>query len=489
MKKHEITFSLVKAPLEFCIIFLSFYISRDIRLVVDFIPALSLPVQVIWDIELLPFAISWAFIYVLIFLISKLYFITISTSKIKEYLSVIKYSIYWFIIFSFLVYFSEDFLYIKEIPRLVIIYTFFIWTFFVLFSRFILNYIQSELLENWFLPKKKLLIISDKSKNKIKYILDDIKEAKIYDIYGYIWWKKLDLDCKYFWNYEELKAIIRSYEIDEILYIGSDFTKKEMYSILELSKIYGIRYRYLTNSFDISNNNTWVSLMSKIMLVELKNTSLDYFSRVVKRVTDLFVSFFSLIILSPLFLIIWILIKIEDPSWPIFYKNRRIWKNWKEFNLYKFRYMKWEYCIKDSYWIWKDEDEALKFENKLIQKSSKRKWPLYKIDNDPRKTNIWNFIEKYSIDEFPQFINVLIGNMSIVWPRPHQPREVEKYTETQRRVLTLKPWITWMAQVNWREHNTFEKEVSLDIFYIENWSFLLDAKIFLKTFYVMLFRK
>jgi len=78
--------------------------------------------------------------------------------------------------------------------------------------------------------------------------------------------------------------------------------------------------------------------------------------------------------------------------------------------------------------------------------------------------------------------------MSIVWPRPHQPREVEKYKEFHKIVLTVKPWITWMAQVNWREKNDFDKEVKLDTFYIENWSILLDLKIILKTITTILKR-
>ncbi|MDD2515796.1 MAG: sugar transferase, partial [Candidatus Gracilibacteria bacterium] len=151
------------------------------------------------------------------------------------------------------------------------------------------------------------------------------------------------------------------------------------------------------------------------------------------------------------------------------------------FNLYKFRYLKWKYCVKDSYGIKPEEDEALKLEKELITKQNARKGPLYKIKNDPRKTKIGTFIEKYSIDELPQLFNVLIGNMSLVGPRPHQPREVEQYKEHQKRVLTIKPGITGMAQINGREKNDFDKEVQLDIFYIENWSILLDLKIFFKT--------
>ncbi len=152
--------------------------------------------------------------------------------------------------------------------------------------------------------------------------------------------------------------------------------------------------------------------------------------------------------------------------------------------------MKWKYCIKDSYDVSKnDKKKALKYEKELIDSSSTRLWPLYKIKNDPRKTKIWTFIEKYSIDELPQFFNLILWNMSLIWPRPHQAREVDKYQLKHIRLLTIKPWITWMSQVNGRETNSFDDEANLDIYYIENWSLLLDLKILLKTIYVVLTRK
>ena len=489
MKKHEIIFSLIKLPIDFLLIFGVFYVSRDLRLVADFAPFLNLEIQKINNQDLEFFALYWAILYVLIFWIKGLYFNTLSTSKIKEYLEVAKYSVYWFILFSFFVYFWNDFLYEKDIPRLIIIYTTIIWIFFVIFLRFLVNILQWFWLSRWALEKRNLLLLVNDDYSDVSYILDDIHSAKIYKLIWYINFHKKDLPIEYVWDLSDWKDAVRFWWIDEILYVSSSYSDKELNSLIELSKIYWVRYRYVTNSFDITKNNTEVSLLNKLILVEIKNTSLDYMSKILKRLIDFCISLFSLIILSPLFLIIGILIKLEDPTWPILYKNKRVWQKWKEFNLYKFRYMKWEYCIKDSYWVSSEDDEALAFEQELIEESSRRDGPLYKIENDPRKTKIWTFIEKYSIDELPQFFNVLLWDMSIVWPRPHQPREVSKYSETQKRVLSIKPWITWMAQVNGRELNSFDREVRLDIFYIENWSFLLDLKIFFKTFVVTFFRK
>ncbi|MDD4531037.1 MAG: exopolysaccharide biosynthesis polyprenyl glycosylphosphotransferase, partial [Candidatus Gracilibacteria bacterium] len=313
-------------------------------------------------------------------------------------------------------------------------------------------------------------------------ILDDIKDSGIYDIIGYINKKEIkNFPFKYFGGLKDFFDLARNRNVDEMLIVDSDFIQEELEQIFDYSRTYGIRYRYISNYFDVTKSNTELSFISKIPVVEIKSIGLDSWGRVFKRLVDISGSIFGIIILFPFMFLVAILIKIEDSDGPVFFKNRRIGRDGKNFNLYKFRYLKWKYCVKDSYGIKPEEDEALKLEKELITKQNARKGPLYKIKNDPRKTKIGTFIEKYSIDELPQLFNVLIGNMSLVGPRPHQPREVEQYKEHQKRVLTIKPGITGMAQINGREKNDFDKEVQLDIFYIENWNILLDLKIFFKT--------
>ncbi len=487
MKKYEIIFWALKLPLDFLIILSSFFISRELRLIQNIIPGITLETKTIDTESLFYFAVFWAFLYVIILATHRLYFIKITSSKIWETLNIIRYSFYWFIFFSFFVYLWNGIIYENEIPRLIIGFTFIIWTLFVILERIFLNSLEYFLMEKWIISKKNLILITNKKEEKIKEILDDIKNAKVYNIIWYSNKEKLQKTKLKFIDIKNLKKYLKNKKADEILYIDSDFSKKELYEIWEYTRFFWTRYRYITNSFEVSKTNTSLSLINNIAVIEINNSSLNAWAKIFKRVFDFFVWVFAVIILSPIFIIVAILIKLEDPSWPIIYKNRRIWQAGKIFNLYKFRYMKWKYCIKDAY---KNEDkEALEFEKKLIEKKSKRNGPLYKIENDPRKTKIWTFIEKYSIDEFPQFFNLILWNMSLVWPRPHQPREVEKYDLEERRLLTIKPWITWMAQVNGREKNDFKKEAKLDIFYIENWSIILDFKIIFKTFSVFLGRK
>jgi len=483
MKKQDIVFGSLRVILDYFIVIASFFIAREIRLLWDFIPWLKLQIQTINTYNLLVYSLIWAFIVILIFSIHSLYKIRLVNSKVKEFIQIIIYGFYSFLFFTVIVFLWKWFIFEVEIPRLIILFSFFIGIILIILERVFLNNFQKFLLNRKIIWKNNLLLLSNKKDDEVIKILKDIKKAWIYKIIWYSNLIKIKDNNKKFLTFEELKKKIIKRKIDEIIFIDSDFTKEQLYEIWELTRIFNVRYRYLTNNFDITKTNTELTLINEIPVLELKNTSLSGWNVIFKRILDIFTSVIWIIIFSPILLITYILIKIENIKAPAIFKNKRVWKDWKEFNLYKFRYMKWEYCNKDSYNISKKEKQkALEFERELIKKQSTRKWPLYKIRNDPRKTKIWTFIEKYSIDELPQFFNVFIWNMSLVWPRPHQPREVEKYLIHHNRVLTIKPWITWMAQVNGRENNDFEKEAQLDLYYIENWSIILDLKIILKTF-------
>jgi exopolysaccharide biosynthesis polyprenyl glycosylphosphotransferase len=219
------------------------------------------------------------------------------------------------------------------------------------------------------------------------------------------------------------------------------------------------------------------------LLLEVKHTNLDGWQFVIKRLFDIVVSAAFLILFSWLYLLVAILIKIDSRG-PIFYASQRVGPNGKTFKLFKFRRLKAEFCVTE------ENQEAVNFEKELIKKYDIRKDSiLYKIQNDPRSTKLGKFLEKTSLDELPQFINVLIGNMSLVGPRPHQPREVAKYKDKHFKVFNINPGITGFAQVNGRSDLVFDKEVDYDIFYLENWSFWLDLYILLKTPFVVIFSK
>ena len=136
-----------------------------------------------------------------------------------------------------------------------------------------------------------------------------------------------------------------------------------------------------------------------------------------------------------------------------------------------------------------DGEVALKKEEQLIKEQSIKAGPVYKIANDPRVTKVGRFIRRTSLDELPQLINVLKGEMSLVGPRPHQPREVANYEKWHKAVIAIKPGLTGLAQISGRSDLSFDEEVRLDTFYMENWSLFLDFIILIKTPFIVIRHK
>ncbi|HFJ9328751.1 sugar transferase [Bacillus cereus] len=189
---------------------------------------------------------------------------------------------------------------------------------------------------------------------------------------------------------------------------------------------------------------------------------------IVKRCMDFIGALCGIVLLSPVFLIVALLIKYEDPKGSVFFKQERVGKDGTRFNMYKFRSM-----VIDA------EDKL----NDLLQ-LNEASGAMFKMKEDPRVTKIGRFIRKTSIDELPQLINVLKGEMSLVGPRPPLPREVKEYTPYDMQRLMVTPGCTGLWQVSGRNDIGFEEMVCLDIFYIKNRKIMLDIKIIIATFAV-----
>lgn len=202
-------------------------------------------------------------------------------------------------------------------------------------------------------------------------------------------------------------------------------------------------------------------------------TNLTYLS--IKRFFDIIISVTGLIVLSPIFLLIAILIKLEDQG-KVFHIQERIGKNGKNFQLYKFRSM-----IHNA-------DEVL---NELLKdpEVAKEYKKHMKLIPDPRITKIGSFIRKTSLDELPQLLNVLKGNMSLIGNRPYLPREREDIGIYYSEIIKTKPGITGYWQTSGRSNLSFKERCKLESFYSNNMSFKMDLKIFFLTFYVVLFKK
>ncbi len=205
-------------------------------------------------------------------------------------------------------------------------------------------------------------------------------------------------------------------------------------------------------------------------LLEFETFSAKQWQLFFKRVIDILLSLTLLLLFSPLIIVAIIAIKLESKG-PVLFSQVRSGLNGRKFKLYKFRTMV----------------VGAEMKKRELEKMNEMDGPVFKIRHDPRITRVGAILRKTSIDEIPQLINVLKGDMSIVGPRPPLPVEVELYKMWQRRRLSLKPGLTCIWQVSGRNRIQFEKWMEMDLEYIDKWSLWLDFKILFKTVFVVLF--
>jgi len=272
---------------------------------------------------------------------------------------------------------------------------------------------------------------------------------------------------------------------DEVIVLSPKAEKKETLSLLAYCNRRHKTFKYSADLFATFAANMSVYPIAGVPMIELRRTKLDGWWRVIKRVFDIVGSILLIIISSPFTLLTALIILIETGR-PILYKNLRVGIRGKEFFTLKFRSMYKEDSTGPQFGdAGKKAEER---EKELVKTQNSKQGPIYKIANDPRVTPFGRCIRRWSIDELPQFFNVFRGDMSLVGPRPHQPREVEQYQDEYPIVFTLKPGITGLAQISGRSDLPFEEEMKLDILYTERWSLFLDLIILLKTPFV-LFKK
>lgn len=290
------------------------------------------------------------------------------------------------------------------------------------------------------------------------------------------------------WNEKTRKAILKLKQsgLDGILLADPELDKASALELIAFAEENHLAFTYLADLFAATFTNISVTTDAGVPIIEVKRTPLDGWGRIAKRAFDVIGSLLLLLLTSPLTLLSAIALAIED-GFPVIFQNERVGERGEPFRLYKLRTMWRKFSIGPQFRG--SDKENLELERKLIKEKSIKGGPVYKIADDPRVTGVGAFLRRWSIDELPQFLNVLKGDMSLVGPRPHQPREVEKYEPHHRRVLAIRPGITGMAQISGRSDLTFDDEARLDTWYIENWSILLDLYILLKTPFAVLNRK
>lgn len=271
----------------------------------------------------------------------------------------------------------------------------------------------------------------------------------------------------------DLTKQIEHKKIDYIIQTDASISKDLALDLLTFCQENQINLKYVANLFQAQSLHLNLSSVAGLPIVEIQGTPLDGWGKVAKRIFDFILALFLILLLSPIFIILAILIKLDSKG-SVFVALERVGKKGHSFKMYKFRSM-----ISGAHELKKD----------ILAYNERKDGPLFKMKNDPRITKIGRVLRKFSLDELPQLFNVLSGEMSLVGPRPHEPEEVSNYQKGYKKLLTIKPGITGMAQVSGRSDLLFAEEAKLDIFYIENWSLLLDMVIIFKTPWVILRKK
>lgn len=300
-----------------------------------------------------------------------------------------------------------------------------------------------------------------------------------YNIVGYIDKKnRIESDKKYSSNFkilghtENIKEILSSNNIQRVIISGLEYNYSESLEIIEKLKGMDVSIMLFPGFFEFSVKRLAVREISGIPLMQVDNIGFFGINLFLKNLLDYFLGFIIFLFFIPIYLIVSVVIKIDSPG-PVFYKQKRYTKNCREFYIYKFRTM------------FVDADKRIEELKHLNEADG----PLFKIKNDPRITNAGRLLRKFSIDELPQIINVLRGELSLVGPRPPLPSEVEKYSDWEMKRLDVKQGITGLWQISGRSELNFEEMTRLDLYYIQNWSIAMDIIIILKTIPTILFSK
>lgn len=271
---------------------------------------------------------------------------------------------------------------------------------------------------------------------------------------------------------DDMRMVILSMQVDEVIIALPNNMSKQAIRSVKLCEHLGSSFKLIPDLYEVNLSRVDMETIEGIPLIGIKQESLNTPQRVVTRSIDIVLSLLVLLIGSPLFLCLALLVKISSPG-PIIYKQERVGLNGKHFLMYKFRSM------------YKDADQRLA----QLLSQNEAQGPIFKMQHDPRVTWIGHFIRRTSLDEIPQFFNVLKGEMSLVGPRPPVPREVALYEEWQRGRLAIKPGLTGLWQVRGRSDISFEEGVLMDLYYIENWSLRLYLQILFRTIPAVLFSK
>jgi exopolysaccharide biosynthesis polyprenyl glycosylphosphotransferase len=322
-------------------------------------------------------------------------------------------------------------------------------------------------------PPEQVLIIGTGPLGRVTG--EDVRDAsKRRQVYGFLSWtdevKTRRLPAPSYGRWEELESCLKENAIAEVYIAGNPAKNGEaMQACIRTCERFGVPFALPAYGFRLSRARPVNGQGLRDGYVHFLNIEHKPVQQVMKRLFDIVASALALWLLSPIILVGALLIKLTSPG-PIFFKQQRVGMHGRTFFMLKFRSM-----VANA--------EELKM--KLLA-DNEQNGPVFKIKKDPRITTVGRFIRKFSVDELPQLINVLRGEMSVVGPRPPVPSEVAQYEPWQRRRLSVRPGLTCLWQVSGRNNIGFQDWMYLDMQYIDHWSLGQDFNLILKTVPVVL---
>ncbi|MBN1572465.1 MAG: sugar transferase [Deltaproteobacteria bacterium] len=352
-----------------------------------------------------------------------------------------------------------------DFGRSVVIFMFGFSLLFLSISRVIIRFVEERMWERGIGIVRTLVVGAGESGIRAVQKLQDSREVG-YRVVGFVdkdekkWGKKVS-GIPVLGGEDDIMDIVVEHDIDDVFFALPNINHHKILDIISSCTKGGVYFHIVTDIFDVISDGTVIDMLGDFPVVDLKGEGPTWGYSIIKRAMDIFISIFGIVFTTPIWLIIMALIKIDSKG-PILFKQRRVGLNGREFNIMKFRTM---------------QTEAATYARS----------PKSAVDD--RITRIGKFLRKFSLDELPQLINVIAGDMSIVGPRPEMPFIVEKYKEWEKKRLVVKPGLTGLWQVIGRKDLPLEENIQYDFFYIKNRSLVMDLSIIMRTFPALLSRR
>lgn len=419
---------------------------------------------------LLPMLVIY-FYWFLIFLFVGMYRTWFAASRFDELTLLFKTSFVGVMILFFLIFIDDLSAPSGSTQRYLI---FIYWGIFLLFvgsGRIFVRSLQRNLLLRG-IGRRNTIIIG--YNEKAKEVFNDVNRAKALglDVIGFVLVDEnseiKDGNGKILGRINEIEKIVNAYNVKEVIIALDKHEHELMLDVIAKCDFNDLTIKIVPDLYEIISGQARTNQLYGIPLIEVNPQLMPVWERKIKRLMDIVFSLIILIVTLPITLLVAIAIKLDSEG-PVFYKQIRVGKDGKEFKIYKFRSM-----FKDA---------------------EKHTGPVWSTKDDPRITRVGKILRKFRLDEIPQFINVLRGEMSLVGPRPERPYFVEKLSKEiplYKRRLKVKPGITGWAQVKHKYDESIEdvkKKLQYDLYYIENISLRMDLKILFRTIFVVLFGK